>query len=173
MPESSGDLMSIVVLEAGAAWPAWLTEYQRLAPNAVVIAQASVESSEVFQRRVLSRVAEASHTESARVRVGVIVSADQPGQQRGALRQGVARALLKAMGTAHEAELVLAGASEELGASRHELFALAGSLCEELGGTRVNVRVRFAGGRSGVMRSVTPSSPELLPLASSQERVES
>jgi hypothetical protein len=70
------------------------------------------------------------------------------------------------MGTAHEAELVLAGESEELGESRHELFALAGILCEELGGTRVNVRVRFSNGRSGVMRAIAPSSPELLPLVS-------
>jgi hypothetical protein len=166
MPDNSGDLMSIVVLEAGAAWPPWLTEYQRLAPNAVVIAQASSESSETFQSRVLHRVEEAAHSGDARLRVGVIVSADQLGQQRVLLRQHVARALLKAMGTAHEAELVLAGDSEELGESRHELFELAGILCEELGGTHVNVRVRFSNGRSGVMRAVSPSSPELLPLVS-------
>jgi len=166
MPDNSGDLMSIVVLEAGAAWPPWLTEYQRLAPNAVVIAEASTESSEIFQNRVLHRIEEAAHSDDARVRVGVIVSADQLGQQRVLLRQHVARALLKAMGTAYEAELVLAGDSEELGESRHELFALAGILCEELGGTRVNVRVRFSNGRSGVMRAVAPSNPDLLPLVS-------
>jgi hypothetical protein len=161
MPENSGDLSSIVVLEAGAAWPSWLTEYQRLAPNAVVIAQASAESSEVFQSRVLHRIEEAAHTEGARVRVGVIVSADQPGQQRVQLRQNVARALLQAMGTTHEAELVIAGNSEEIDQSRHELFALAGILCEELAGARVNVRVRFSSGKSGVMRSVGAPSSEL------------
>ena len=166
MLENSGDLMSIVVLEAGAAWPPWLSEYQRLAPNAVVIAQAFSESSDVFESRVLHRVEEAVHSGDLRLRVGVIVSADQPGQSRLSLRQNVARALLKAMGTAHEAELVLAGDSEELGASRHELFELAGSLCEELCGSRVNVRVRFSSGKSGIMRSVSASSPELLPFAS-------
>jgi hypothetical protein len=166
MLENSGDLMSIVVLEAGAAWPPWLTEYQRLAPNAVVIAQASAESSETFERRVLHRIAEASHTTWLRVRVGVIVSADQPGHDRSALRENVARALLKAMGTAQEAELVLSGDGDELEASRHELFALAGDLCEELTGARINVRVRFASGRSGVMRSVAASSPDLQPVAS-------
>ncbi len=165
MLENSGDLMSIVVLEAGAAWPPWLSEYQRLAPNAVVIAQASAESSEVFEARVLHRIAEASQSKWLRVRVGVIVSADQDGQDRSGLRRNVARALLSAMGTSQEAELVLSGDSEELEASRHQLFALAGSLCEELSGTRINVRVRFASGRSGVMRSVNPSSPELLSLA--------
>jgi hypothetical protein len=94
------------------------------------------------------------------------VSADQPGHDRVALRRSVARALLKAMGTAQEAELVLAGDSEELEATRHELIALAGSLCEELSCARINVRVRFSSGRSGVMRSVASSSPELLPVAS-------
>jgi hypothetical protein len=160
MLENSDDLMSIVVLEAGAAWPSWLTEYQRLAPNAVVIAQAATEAADTFQARVLHRVAEAAANSGARVRVGVIVSVDSPTQERVLLRQNVARALLKAMGTAHEAELVLAGDSEELEASRHQLFALAGTLCEELGGTLVNVRVRFSNSKSGIMRSVSPSSPD-------------
>ena len=160
MLENSDDLMSIVVLEAGAAWPFWLTEYQQLAPNAVVIAQAATEAADSFQARVLHRIVEASTSSGARVRVGVIVSADSPDQPRLSLRQNVARALLKAMGAGHEAELVLAGDSEELDASRHELFALAGTLCEELGGSQVNVRVRFSNGKSGVMRSVSPSTPD-------------
>ena len=167
MLENSDDLMSIVVLEAGAAWPSWLTEYQRLAPNAVVIAQAAAESADSFETRVLHRVAEAaSGANGPRVRVGVIVSADSPTQERVALRQNVARGLLKAMGTVREAELVLAGDSEELEGSRHQLFALAGTLCEELGGTLVNVRVRFSNGKSGVMRAVEPSSPDLETLVS-------
>jgi hypothetical protein len=166
MLENSDDLMSIVVLEAGAAWPAWLAEYQRLAPNAVVIAQAAAEAPDAFQARVLHRVAEASNSSGARVRVGVMVVADFAGQQRSSLRQNVARALLKAMGKTHEAELVLGGDSEELDGSRHEMFALAGTLCEELGGTKVSVRVRFSNGKSGVMRSVTPSSPDVDSLVS-------
>ena len=168
MLENSDDLMSIVVLEAGAAWPPWLTEYQRLAPNAVVIAQAATESADFFQARVLHRVVDAvaSNGQHARVRVGVIVSVDSPAQERVVLRQNVARGLLKAMGTAHEAELVLAGDSEELEASRQQLFELAGTLCEELGGTSVNVRVRFSNSKSGVMRSVAPSSPDVEPWVS-------
>jgi hypothetical protein len=169
MLENSDDLMSIVVLEAGAVWPPWLTEYQRLAPNAVVIAQAASEPAAAFQSRVLHRVAEAAATGSGvrvRVRVGVIVSVDSPAEERIMLRQNVARALLKAMGTGHEAELVLAGDSEELEASRQQLFELAGTLCEELGGSLVNVRVRFSNSKSGVMRSVSPSSPDAEPLVS-------
>jgi hypothetical protein len=165
MLENSDDLMSIVVLEAGAVWPPWLTEYQRLAPNAVVIAQAAAETSNIFETRVLHRIAEAAHG-SARVRVGVIVSIDSPGHDRVSLRQNVARSLLKAMGTAHEAELVLSGDSEELEHSRQQLFELAGTLCEELGGTRVNVRVRFSNSKSGIMRSVSPSTPDVEPYVS-------
>lgn len=160
MLENSGDLMSIVVLEAGAAWPPWLTDYQRLAPNAVVIAQATSEASEVFQRRVMARVKEAAQSGGLRLRVGVIVASEQPGHDRSLLRQNVARALVTAMDKTHEAELVLAGDGEELEASRHELFALAGSLCEELGGAHINVRVRFTHGRSGVIQAVPgPGAP--------------
>jgi len=167
MLENSDDLMSIVVLEAGAVWPPWLPEYQRLAPNAVVIAQAGAESLTSFQTRVLSRVAEAAASDTGvRVRVGVIVSVDSPGEDRVMLRQKVARALLKAMGTEHEAELVLAGGSEELAASRHQLFELAGTLCEELAGALVNVRVRFSNSKSGIMRTVSPSTPDMEPLVS-------
>lgn len=166
MLENRDDLMSIVVLEAGASWPPWLSDYQRLAPNAVVIAQAASEPASIFESRVLHRVAEAAVSGSGLIRVGVIVSADRGSESRLAMRQAVSRALLKAMGTSHEAELVLAGDSEELDASRHEMFALAGTLCEELGGSRVSVRVRFSNGKSGVMRSVSPSSPEVDSLVS-------
>lgn len=157
MLESHDDLMSIVVLEAGAAWPAWLAEYQRLAPNAVVIAQARTESADAFRSRVVHRIEEAKVNSGARVRVGVIVASESSEQDGLALRENVARAILKVMGSGHEAELVLAGGAREGDPSRQELFALAGVLCEELGGTQVNVRVRFTSGQSGVMRSV--SSP--------------
>jgi hypothetical protein len=164
MLENRDDLMSIVVLEAGASWPPWLSEYQRMAPNAVVIAQAAAESADVFENRVRHRIAEAGHSGSGRIRVGVIVSADSALESRLAMRQSVARALLKAMGAHHEAELVLAGDGEEL--DRAAVFELAGALCEELVGTDVSVRVRFANGKSGVMRSVASSSPDVEPLVS-------
>lgn len=166
MLESSDDSMSIVVLEAGAAWPSWLAEYQRLAPNSVVIAQAAAEPSEVFQVRVLHRLAEATaRGEAARLRIGVMVASQQTLESRAALRQNIARAITDAM-SGPEGELVLAGDSEELSHSRHELFALAGTLCDELRGRHINVRVRFTSAQSGVMRTVTPSSPDLQDLVS-------
>lgn len=161
MLESSDDSTSIVVLEAGAAWPSWLAEYQRLAPNSVVIAQASAEPAQAFELRVLHRVAEVkARAETRRVCIGVLVAAHQPEEQRAVMRQNVARALVAAM-NGLEGDLVLAGDSDELNQSRHELFALAGALCDEVRGQRINVRVRFTSAQSGVMRTVTPSSPDL------------
>jgi hypothetical protein len=158
MLESRDDLMSIVVLEAGAAWPVWLTDYQRLAPNAVVIAQADTESVHAFRARVVHRVADAKAAGTGRIRVGVLVASGRSDEGVRGLREGVARSILNAMGTRFEAELVLAGGGSEGDPSRQELFALAGALCEELGGTSVNVRVRFCNSRSGVMRSVASSA---------------
>jgi hypothetical protein len=166
MLENHDDLLSIVVLEAGAAWPAWLTEYQRLAPNAVVIAEARAETMDAFEARVVHRVVEATTHSGPRVRVGVMVLCEAMNASRQESRRNIARALLKAMGAAHEAELVLAGDGQELDVARHELFALAGSLCEELGGTHINVRVRFTNGKSGVMRALSASAPDVEALSS-------
>lgn len=166
MLESSDDSTSIVVLEAGAAWPSWLAEYQRLAPNSVVIAQAAAEPADVFELRVRSRVAEVkSRAETRRVCIGVLVAAHQPAEARAAMRKRVARALVEAM-HGEEGDLVLAGDSDELNQSRHELFALAGALCDEVRGQHINVRVRFTSAQSGVMRTVTASSPDLQELLS-------
>jgi hypothetical protein len=162
MVENRDDLMSIVVLEAGASWPSWLTEYQRSAPNAVVIAQAESESPDIFGRRVLHRVEEAASLELQKVRVGVLVSRGFGDHPTLVMRDRLARALLRVMMESGRGELVLAGDGTDGDAARHQLFGLAGSLCEELGGTKVNVRVRFAH-KSGVMRSVTPPALEIRP----------
>jgi hypothetical protein len=116
-------------------------------------------------------VAEArSRSDAAHVRIGVLVAAHDPEQKRAQLRRRVARALVEAMSLAgaeaQDRELMLAGDSEELNQSRHELFSLAGTLCDELRGKHINVRVRFTSATSGIMRTVTASSPDLQELAS-------
>jgi hypothetical protein len=154
MLESSDDLVSVVVLEAGAGWPAWLAEYQRLAPNAVVIAQTRAEAPAAFRGRVVHRINEATSAGRARVRVGVIVAGDETGDALLSLREDVARSILKVMPPEREAEMVLAGSGHDDDDSRHELFALAGSLCQELGGSNVSVKVRFTNGKGGVLRAL-------------------
>ena len=72
-------------------------------------------------------------------------------------------ALLRVMVQKRQGELVLAAHANADAEQRHELFALAGTLCDELGGTEVTVRVRFGSGRpesgvSGVMKSVAPGA---------------
>ena len=166
MLQSRDELMSIVVLEAGATWPTWLSEYQKIAPNAVVVAQARTEPIGTFRSRVIHRVEEATASSGAKVRVGVIVAAGSADAEQLQFRESVARAILRVMGANSEAELVLAGDGHDADPARHELFALAGALCEQPGGTKVNVRVRFAGSKSGVMRSATPSSPDVESMAS-------
>jgi hypothetical protein len=39
---------SVVIIEAGAGWPTWITEYQRRAPNAAVVAQSSTDPLDGF-----------------------------------------------------------------------------------------------------------------------------
>ena len=160
MQESRDDLMSIVVLETGAAWPAWLAEYQQLAPNAVVIAQVRGEALDTFRARVIHRMQEAAISSGARVRVGVIIVAPVAGEELLELRESVARALLQLMGSSNEAELVLVGDGHETDPARHELFAIAGALCEELGGSKVDVHVRFSNNKSGIMCSLAPLTPD-------------
>lgn len=166
MLDRRDELMSIVVLEAGATWPSWLSEYQRLAPNAVVIVQAPGEALVAFRVRVIHRITEATASTGAKVRVGVIVSAGSSDDVQPSFRESVARAMLKVMGSNPEAELVLAGEGHDGDSTRHELITLAGALCEQSGGTKVNVRVRFASGKSGVMRTAAPSSPDTDSVAS-------
>jgi hypothetical protein len=159
MLEANDDLMSIVVLEAGATWPVWLTEYQRIAPNAVVVAQDAAEPAEAFAGRVVHRIEDAISKDAKRVRVGVLVAAPSRDDGRVAMRERVARVILKALGSQKDAELVLAGDGGEGDPSRQELFTLAGALCQELAGSNLNVRVRFSG-KSGVMRSVIASATD-------------
>jgi hypothetical protein len=166
MLDRHDELMSIVVLEAGATWPSWLSEYQRLAPNAVVIAQAHTETIDAFRARVIHRITEATTNSGAKVRVGVIVAVGSASEALLTFRESVARAILQVMGSSTEAELVLAGEGHDGDPVRHELFTLAGALCEQPGGTKVNVRVRFASGKSGVMRTAAPSTPDTESLAS-------
>jgi hypothetical protein len=166
MLASSDDLMSIVVLEAGAAWPAWLAEYQRFVPNAVVIAQSRAESPDAFRSRVAHRITEATATTGARVRIGVIVAGDSGDLATVSAREAIARAIIKVMRSGDEAELVLGGDAQAGDSSRHELFALAGVLCQELGGTEVSVNVRLSSGKSGVMRTASVASADIEPAAS-------
>lgn len=148
---------SIVVIEAGAGWPQWITEYQRRAPNASVIAQTAAETPGDFGGRALHRLEEIKRG-PGRLGVGILLCADGASEELRSARRRVAHAIVEAL--KGSGDLVLA-AIEGTEAFQQELFVLAGDLCEDQSVPRVNVRVRFGTSQSGTMPSVLPTGAEL------------
>lgn len=142
---------SIVVIEAGAGWPAWIAEYQRRAPNATVVAQTASEGDAEFRRRVLHRLDEMGRGSNV-LSVAVVLCAENAHEQAQTSRESICHALSAALGGG---DLVLA-ATDDTEPFKQELFALAGRLCEAPHASRVNVRVRFSSSESGTMPSVVP-----------------
>ena len=161
MQHADEALLSVVVLELGSTWPPWLVEYQKHAPNSVVIAQSAGESAALFAHRISRKMAEIAVRDSV-IHAGLLVCNGALDDESVGARQHICAALLRVMLLKQHGELVLAGdvaASEQV---RHELFALAGTLCDDLGGSPISVRVRFdtvrpAPSTSGVMKSAAPA----------------
>ena len=128
---------SVVVIEAGAPWPAFVEQEQR-APDRDVLSQQIDESSAAFARRVVNRLGTLS---SAGITVGLGILAAGMDRADAAVqnRYRIARALVEAR-AAQGAELVLVAAGKE---PRHDLFALAGLVCGGLTSTDLTVRVRM------------------------------
>jgi hypothetical protein len=169
MQHAHETLLSVVVLELGSSWPPWLVEYRTHAPNSIVIAQSADESGHEFAQRIRRKVDEIAGRDAA-IHAALLVCNGALDEGSIVARQRICSSLLRVMLQKQRGELVLAGdvaASDDV---RHELFALAGTLCDELGGSDVSVRVRFdtlkpgtavaAPGASGVMRSAVRSAPD-------------
>ncbi len=164
MQHADEALLSVVVLELGSSWPPWLVEYQQHAPNSVVIAQSADESGSQFATRIRRKMDEIAAGDLS-IHAGLMVCNGRLDAASVEARELMCGALLRVMVQRQYGELVLAGdvtASEDV---RHVLFSLAGTLCDELHGTAVNVRVRFdtvrpAPSTSGVMKSVAPPAAE-------------
>ena len=162
MQHASETLRSVVVLELGATWPPWLAEYRQHAPNSVVIAQLSNECRTDFARRISRRVAEIGVRDAA-IHAGLLVSNGALDSESVAARRNICLAMLRLMLQERHGELVLAADSATGDDVRHELFAIAGTLCDELRGTDVTVRVRFdtvrpGSGASGMRKTASPTS---------------
>jgi len=163
MQHADETLLSVVVLELGSSWPPWLAEYQQHAPNSVVIAQSSDESGAEFAHRIGRKMDEIGARDAA-IHAGLLVCNGALDLASVAARELICAALLRVMLQKQRGELVLASDVTAGDDVRHELFALAGTLCDGLGGTQVSVRVRFdtvrpTSGVSGVRKSVAPSAP--------------
>jgi hypothetical protein len=172
MQHADEAMLSVVVLELGSAWPPWLVEYQQHAPNSVVIAQSADESGSNFALRITRKMDEIAARDLT-IHAGLMVCNGRLDAASVVARERMCAALLRVMLQKQHGELVLAGdvtASEDV---RHVLFTLAGTLCDDLRGTKVSVRVRFDSVRpapsvSGVMKSVAPPAPE--PATPARER---
>src|SRR6478752_714044 len=162
MEQPDETLLSVVVLELGSTWPPWLAEYQAQAPNSMVIAQSGDESASAFAQRISRKMDEVAARDVA-IHAGLLVSNGALDDAAVDARQAICDALLHIMLKKQRGELVLASDVTAGNAVRHQLFALADTLCDELRGTRVSVRVRFDTLRptpavSGVMKNVAPSA---------------
>jgi hypothetical protein len=146
--------LALFVLEAGAAWPRWgQLEARRRATNSMVDAQAGDESISGFARRVVGRIDTVCRSSKALAYAAIITAPQTHGEQMPS-RVQIARALVRALSDSGGGSLVLAPSTPSTVSERekHELFALAGTLCEELSGRDVVVSVRLhatrpAGGR--------------------------
>ncbi len=160
MQHADEALLSVVVLETGSSWPPWLGEYQKHAPNSVVVAQSAEESGSQFAQRIARRVDEIAAGDAA-IHAALLVCNGALDEPSVVARRQMCACLLRVMVQKRQGELVLAADARAGDDFRHELFALAGTLCDELRGSEVSVRVRFGSGRpetgvSGVMKSVVP-----------------
>jgi hypothetical protein len=146
---------SVVIIEAGAGWPTWITDYQRRAPNAAVVAQSATDPIDAFRQRVVRRVAEVA-TQQQSLHVGILVCGEGQEPERVAVRREICRTIVNALDS--KGDFVLAANEDCDERFKHELLDLVGELAEERAGSHINVRVRFSTGKSGTMPSVVPAA---------------
>ena len=173
MQHADETLLSVVVLERGSSWPPWLAEYQKHAPSSVVIVQSLDETSAGFAQRIVRKLEEIG-SRSAAIHAGLLVSNGALDAAAVTARECICSALLRVMLHKRRGELVLGADATAGDGIRHELLALAGTLCDVLRGSEVTVRVRFDTLRppssvSGVMKSLASTTPDES-LAPSSER---
>jgi hypothetical protein len=152
--------LSLIVLEQQAKWPACANQYQTDHPNSLVEAQPNEETAADFVERVGRRIASLA-SKGMQPRVAIIATNSRLDPATLKARHRMAQLAVQAMGLS--GELVLSAslgdyspADEHGELVRHELFALAGTLCDELAGTDIGVSVRFpqANEQSGLRPSV-------------------
>lgn len=150
---------SLVIAESGAPWPRFAQELQRRAAHAVVESQPGSESLDAFVQRVTRRL---SKLDRAGLTLDVAVLATNDRTDVAALdaRRRLARAVLSAM-RERVGELIISASEDVSDQARHHLFALAGTLVDELAGSAVGVRVRFTSASHSAVRAVRPSDPEI------------
>ena len=142
MMEQDETKTALVVMEAGARWPSYPREIQGHASSAVVESQPPSESLDEFSYRVLARIRRIEER-GMTIPIALLATSSRVDDEAVHARYRIARAIVNALTARGAGELVII-ADEALPLdSRHELVAFAGALCDGLGGSSVNVRVRF------------------------------
>ena len=146
------DAASLVAIEIGGRFPSWVSRERSAAQNAIVEIQTAGETAGQFAQRVAGRL-HGLAAERKTLQLAVIATGGD--REAAEARSTLARAILRSMAPSRAGELVLA-ADRSIDGDHHELFALAGALCEALHGSEVSVSVRFSDRlpKSGTMRSV-------------------
>lgn len=154
MSDSDDSMSSVMVLEAGAQWPPWIVDYQRLAPNAVVVAHTPGES----MRELADRVERRLHALPSRLGIAVVACAPTVDAQHLAAREHLCRALCGTLSEHDAGEVVLAANADGSEGAKQAVFELAGLLFEGLQGSLRTVRVRFSSNttRSGIVSRPVP-----------------
>lgn len=133
-------MASVIVIEAGAPWPTReLDDREGGEQDRVVLSQGPREDLLSFSRRVQSRIG-ALVERGTRIHRAVMSASNNPSLEAAVARQRITRALLTARGHGEPSELVLFARGD--GGPRHDLFGLAGALCEGLE-TECAVRVKL------------------------------
>lgn len=132
--------VSLVVMEAGAVWPQDVVGTTHADADCVVLGQNEGEGQIGFSKRVAERVRELV-SKGASLRLGVVSAGENRSEEALDARYRITRALAAAQPQTARAELVLV--ARESDKPRHDLFGLAGVLCEALGSSGT-VRVKLA-----------------------------
>lgn len=154
--DRDGTGVSLVIMEIGAGWPDFTSAEH--APNSVVEAQLESETPEAFAARVTHRLTSLDGP----LLSGLIATNGNMDPASVRLRAELARAACETMASAEGGELLLVADESAEDDVRHGLMALAGTLCGDLVGDNVSVRVRFPGTRSdsGVVRKAPRASAD-------------
>jgi len=153
---------NLIVLELDASWPDWIGELGRNATEAIVEQQADDETADELSQRIVRRVHELAQ-QRVHMDLGLFLTNGRTDDASVDARYKMARAVLRSMSDAGAGELLIAAETQIDDEARHQLFALAGTLCDELYGAELGVRVRFHNrpAASGTM----PKALSELPLA--------
>ncbi|MCA9592123.1 MAG: hypothetical protein KC776_02405 [Myxococcales bacterium] len=143
MGRDTDGAVALVIMEAGAPWPSHANELSSQVSRTLVESQPPGELPDEFAARIAARVRRLE-AKGARITRAIIATSEDTSWVVTEARSSYARLVLTAMAVNPAAELVLTADESVDEDVRHELFALAGALCEELTTSQVAVRVRFS-----------------------------